>query len=103
MRSEELFLQSIEKLKELFEQKLNKQAKVYLFGSSVRDDYKRHSDIDIGIEDAESEAITLLRDAIDDLNIPYKVEIVDMNNVSSAMKKAIREEGIAIWDGSQTK
>jgi hypothetical protein len=38
----------------------------------------------------------LLREKIDDLNIPYSVDVVDISNVSDAFREKVMEEGI-VW------
>jgi hypothetical protein len=58
---------------------------------------KKFSDIDIPIENGDKEAITNIRYQIENLNIPYKVEIIDLSKVSKEFKKEILKTGILIW------
>lgn len=97
MRKDEAFVKSLNMIIELFKETLNSGAKAYLFGSSVREDYKKFSDIDIALENADSKAITLLKYKLEDLNIPYKVEITDLSKVSEKFKKEIFKNGVLIW------
>jgi predicted nucleotidyltransferase len=97
MRKDETFVKSLNMIIELFKETLNSGAKAYLFGSSVREDYKKFSDIDIALENADSKAITLLKYKLEDLNIPYKVEIIDLSKVSEKFKKEIFKNGVLIW------
>jgi len=97
MRKDEAFVKSLNMIIELFKETLNSGAKAYLFGSSVREDYKKFSDIDIALENADSKAITLLKYKLEDLNIPYKVEIIDLSKVSEKFKKEIFKNGVLIW------
>jgi predicted nucleotidyltransferase len=97
MRKDETFVKSLNMIIELFKETLNSGVKAYLFGSSVREDYKRFSDIDIALENADSKAITLLKYKLEDLNIPYKVEIIDLSKVSEKFKKEIFKNGVLIW------
>jgi len=97
MRDDEIFKKSLNLILEVLKKNLNPKAKVYLFGSSVKDDYKKFSDIDIAIENGDKKAITTIRYQIENLNIPYKVEIIDLSEVSKKFKKEILETGVLIW------
>jgi len=97
MRKDETFVKSLNMIIELFKETLNSGAKAYLFGSSVREDYKKFSDIDIALENADSNAITLLKYKLEDLNVPYKVEIIDLSKTSEKFKKEIFKNGVLIW------
>jgi len=97
MRKDETFVKSLNMIIELFKETLNPGVKAYLFGSSVREDYKKFSDIDIALENADSKAITLLKYKLEDLNIPYKVEIIDLSKASERFKKEIFKNGVLIW------
>ncbi len=97
MRKDEAFVKSLNMIIELFKETLNPGVKAYLFGSSVREDYKKFSDIDIALENADSKAITLLKYKLENLNVPYKVEIIDLSKVSEKFKKEIFKNGVLIW------
>ncbi|MGC9101284.1 MAG: nucleotidyltransferase domain-containing protein [Caldisericum sp.] len=97
MRKDEVFVKSLIMIIELFKETLNPGVKVYLFGSSVKEDYKKFSDIDIALENADTKALTLLKYKLEDLNIPYKVEIIDLSKVSEKLKKEIFKTGVLIW------
>lgn len=97
MRDNKIFRKSLNLILEVLKRNLNSQAKVYLFGSSVKGDYKKFSDIDIAIENGDKEAITNIRYQIENLNIPYKVEIIDLSKVSKEFKKEILKTGFLIW------
>ncbi len=73
--------------------------KVILFGSRARNDYNTGSDIDIGlIPDSvlDRNKITLLREKIEKLNIPYKVEIIDFSKTSESFQKEALKE-VVVW------
>jgi predicted nucleotidyltransferase len=97
MRDDKIFRKSLDLILEVLRKNLNSQTKVYLFGSSVKGDYKKFSDIDIAIENGDKEAITNIRYQIENLNIPYKVEIIDLSKVSKEFKKEILKTGVLIW------
>ena len=90
----------MEKLKDLVLEILkDEQIKVFIFGSRARKDNSIFSDVDIGLMPygkIDETKITILRDEIEKLNIPYKVEVVNFLETSEDFKKeALRE--VVIW------
>ncbi len=74
-------------------------AKIILFGSRARGDFIQGSDLDIAIDNKINLTINELEEAknvIEALNIPYQVDVVDLNNIPEKMKALIIKEGI-IW------
>lgn len=74
-------------------------ANIFLFGSRARDLNMITADIDIGIE--ESQKIDLIKlervkEEIDKLNIPYKIDLVDFKRVSDRFYKIAKKE-IVRW------
>lgn len=90
----------IEKLKELTLALLeDEKVKVVLFGSRARQDHHRVSDVDIGLipyGKLDKKKMALLKEKVEGLNIPYKVEIVDFSQVSSDFKEEAMR-GAVIW------
>ncbi len=77
----------------------DENVKIILFGSRARRDNSIGSDVDIGIiphGTINSKKLAVLRAKIDDLNIPYKVEIVNFQEVSSGFKKETMKEAV-VW------
>jgi predicted nucleotidyltransferase len=75
------------------------RVKIVLFGSRARGENYISSDVDIGIipyGEFEEEKITLLKEKIEDLNIPYKVEIVNFTEVSKEFKQEALKD-VMIW------
>ncbi|MCG2713033.1 MAG: nucleotidyltransferase domain-containing protein [Candidatus Omnitrophica bacterium] len=75
--------------------------KIILFGSRARGQEYRSSDVDIGIipfgdTEIENVKITYLKEEIENLNIPYKAEIVNFSEVSADFKKEALKE-VIIW------
>ncbi len=73
--------------------------KIVLFGSRARGDFVNTSDVDIGIiigKNFDGKKLVLLREFIEELNIPYKVEIVDFSNVSEEFKQIVLREAV-VW------
>lgn len=76
-------------------------AKIYLFGSRARGNYTSTSDIDIAIDNKIPISMTekgQIISMIDALNIPQKVDVVDLNRIPDEFKKIILKEGI-LWKG----
>ncbi len=74
-------------------------AKIYLFGSCAAGRSQQGSDIDIAVDAGhklEFDQFADARIAIDDLNIPLMVDLVDLNRVPQPMKSNILKEEI-IW------
>jgi len=76
----------------------NKDIKVYIFGSrSTGKNLKRGSDLDIALEADSGEIIDLqLLDQLyfdfEDSDLPYKVDLIDLNSASQAFRAAINDE-----------
>jgi len=71
--------------------------KVVLFGSRARGDNYISSDVDIGIipyGKSDKKKFTLLKENVENLNIPYKVEIVDFSEVTESFRRESLKEGI---------
>ena len=73
----------------------DQEAGIFLFGSRSRGNHHWGSDIDIGIipkERFNPQRLVLLREFLENLNTPYKIDIVDFSNVSEAFKKEALKE-----------
>ena len=74
--------------------------KVLLFGSRARGNYRKASDIDIAVfaPNISSSRLNLLRDSLDELDIIYKIDVVNYYTISKeALKYNIINEGIEIY------
>jgi uncharacterized protein len=72
-------------------------ARIYLFGSRARAVHNDTSDIDIAIDDSnkiDRRSMIQIKSAIDSLNIPYNVDVVDLKSVTENFKKQIEADGI---------
>lgn len=71
----------------------NKEVKIYLFGSRARGENSRFSDIDIGfLSDKDlSKDLVMLRELIEESNIPYKVDIVDLSTNKDLLEIVIKK------------
>lgn len=72
---------------------------IYLFGSRARGTNKQGSDIDLALDAGkliDLKIMGLIRATIEDSNIPFFVDVVDMHSVSTEMLEEITREGI-LW------
>lgn len=77
----------------------NDNVKIVLFGSRARGDNYISSDVDIGIipyGKFDGKKLILLKENLENLNIPYKVEIVDFSGVSESFRKESLKE-VVVW------
>ncbi len=74
---------------------------LYLFGSRARKTHKPSSDIDLAIDARHKltmEERALALNIIAALNIPQKVDLVDLNStIPPELTSAILKEGIILW------
>jgi len=77
----------------------DEKVQIVLFGSRARQDHVSFSDVDIGIlpcEKLSKTKLTLLKEKIEDSNIPYKVDVVDLSEVSEDFRKEILKDAV-VW------
>lgn len=95
-----IYQKSIQNLKSLvFEILKEENVIVILFGSRARGDFSRVSDIDIGVlpgKNFDRRKLVFLKERIEDLNIPYTVDVVDLSGVSEVFKEKALREGV-VW------
>ncbi len=78
---------------------IDENVKVILYGSRARGDFNERSDFDIalaGKKKLKAKIIWIVKEKFEESTIPYKVELVDFNNVSDSLKKQIQTEGV-VW------
>ena len=79
------------------------EVKIVLFGSRARGDYVKSSDIDIGIlprDKINKKKLVLLREKVENSNVPYKVDVVDLSQASKEFTEKALREGI-LWKNWQ--
>lgn len=98
--SDHIYRRSLDMIKSLIMETFrDTDIRIMLFGSRARGDFDRRSDIDIGImpgKNYDSKKLIILREKIENMNIPYKVDIVDISKVSEIFRKKSMKEG-EIW------
>ncbi|MBP1909623.1 type VII toxin-antitoxin system MntA family adenylyltransferase antitoxin [Methanolobus bombayensis] len=100
--SSSVFKTSIQKVKAAVLQAFeNEDVQIFLFGSRAKGNAHRTSDIDIGILPTgcfDRKIITALRAELEEMNIPYNVDLVDLSTVSEDFRQQVLNEG-EIWKG----
>ena len=90
----------LEQLKKIFLSALKeKKIKVLLFGSRARGDAQPGSDIDIGIlaqDPDDLNILPVLREQIEESTIPFKVDVINLNEASDHLRTQVLKEGI-LW------
>ncbi len=74
-----------------------RDARLKLFGSRARGDARRASDIDLALIAPQPIALAdmaLLREALDESHIPFRVDLVDYASAPARLRAAIDREGI---------
>ena len=75
--------------------------RVYLFGSWARDEIRQASDIDLAVDpgkDFDERRLVELDEALEDSDIPYRVEVVNLRNADEQFRARVAREGMA-WIG----
>jgi Nucleotidyltransferase domain. len=78
---------------------LEPRAKIYLFGSQASGTQIQGSDIDIAIDTGKPMRradVGEILDILNETNIPYKFDVVDLHAVPEKMQETIKKEGI-LW------
>ena len=68
---------------------------IFIFGSRTQGKALEYSDVDIALKDDEKisiDAILKLRVKFENSTFPYKVDIVDLNNLKDEFKKIIEKD-----------
>ena len=95
---------ALERVREIIFQVLDdRDVRVYLFGSSVTGRVRRSSDIDVAIDPLHVHALPSallaeLRERLEESEVPYDVDIVDLSVASPEIRARIEREGL-LWRG----
>ena len=72
---------------------------VWIFGSRIKNIAKSYSDLDLVIvADHKISLITYykLKDAFEESNLPYKVDILDWHRIDHAFRQVIQQEHVVL-------
>ena len=90
----------LKKIKERVMKELGDESvKVILFGSRAGGRHHRSSDVDIGLIPRgpwNVRKLSSLKEKIEDLNVPYTVDFVDLNEVSAPFRRQALKE-VIVW------
>lgn len=90
----------IEKIVQTIKKNMKIQ-KIILFGSRAKETYKKGSDIDISIisEDLNLKELNHIKVLLDDLMLPYKIDLLDYGRISNNdLKEHINRVGKILAD-----
>lgn len=74
---------------------------IWIFGSRARGDHKRFSDIDVlyavpdGV-DLRPGLISEIKEALEESNLPYKVDLVHEPELAESYRASVRKDRIAV-------
>lgn len=77
----------------------NDKIKIILFGSRAREENQTSSDVDIGIlpsANFDTRKIPLLEEKMEEFNIPFKVEIINLLETSSELRQEALKDAV-VW------
>jgi len=86
-------------VKTILQRYLPTHTTLWVFGSRVKGKSKKFSDLDIAIDCGERVSTAVMANIAFDLeesDLPYKVDVVDLNAVSETFKKIIAKDGLAL-------
>jgi uncharacterized protein len=75
--------------------------RVYLFGSCATGSTRPSSDIDVAVEPLHGSApvpFATLRERLEDSDVPYDVDVIDLTTASPEFVHRVRQEGL-LWKG----
>jgi uncharacterized protein len=77
------------------------EVRVYLFGSCAIGSPRGTSDIDVAVEPLHGSgtlSLAELRERLEESDVPYDVDLVDLSTVSPEFAQRVRREGV-VWKG----
>jgi len=72
---------------------------VLVFGSRLTDQVKSYSDLDLALRGSkriERKKMIELKDAFEDSNLPFRVDVLDWHKTSDSFKKIIQDNFLVI-------
>ena len=94
---ENKYLEEVKKL--ILDTLQGEKVKVVLFGSRARGEEYPASDVDVGLLSSgnlDKKKLVLLREKLEDLNIPYKVELIDLSQTSANFREEALKK-VVVW------
>lgn len=69
-----------------------KDYKIFIFGSRAKEKARKFSDYDIGImgkRPLSFEKMALIEDALEESDLPFRVDLIDFHSVTKEFKKSV--------------
>lgn len=92
----------LEKWKNLIRNEIQKillDSEIFIFGSRSKRNNSDYSDVDIAVKSTkkiDEKILSLIKFNIEETEIPYKIDIIDLNNVSEEFLSEIEKDLIKI-------
>ena len=90
----------LDKIRRMVLSELGKEpVRIYFFGSRACGTASRGSDVDIAVEPKagfDLSKLALLREKLEESDIPYKVDIVNLDSADARFKGQVHKDGI-LW------
>lgn len=77
---------------------LPKDAKIGLFGSRVKGNPSKFSDVDVAISNSSKipgHSLELIRETLEKSDFPFKVDVIDLNQTSKFFRGKVEKE--VVW------
>jgi predicted nucleotidyltransferase len=88
--------ENLQEIRKVLSVHLPEGCEAYVFGSRVTGRAKKYSDVDIAVKSGEqrinSKVLAKLENAFEFSDLPYKVDIIDLNGIKDSFRDAIRDE-----------
>lgn len=72
--------------------------KIFLFGSRARGHHGSRSDVDLALDNGQAipgHVLLEIKEAVEQSNVPFFVDIVDLMSASDSLKKEIERDGVS--------
>lgn len=90
--------QDLQQVRQIILEKLGKHsAQVFLFGSQATGRAVGASDIDVAVlpkDELPVGLLSLVREALEQSNIPFRVDLVDLSKADESFRQRVMREGI---------
>ena len=77
----------------------NQPCEAYLFGSRAAGKARGNSDFDVAVlADVDiSHELSQAREMLEESNIPFKFDVVELRSTSPAFREAVLKKGVLLW------
>ena len=91
-------------VREILARRLQGDVKVWVFGSRVGRTEKKYSDLDLALESDNGEklpfeTLSALQTDFEDSNLPWKVDVLDINAIDPGFRKIVEQDRVPLGVG----